>query len=79
MATSRIDEVICSCVGTRWTKVAIVIARVSDAMSTELPPGDEGLELIAERIEGLARNGQLLSQGDLKKWRFSEVRRESAS
>jgi hypothetical protein len=75
MAISQIDEVVCSCVGERWTKVAMVIARVADAMGDDLPSGEKGLELIAERIEVLVRDGRLSSQGNIKKWRFSEVRR----
>jgi hypothetical protein len=66
MAISQIDEVICSCVGERWTKVAMVIARAAEAMGSDLPPGDEGLELIAERIEALVQNGRLSSQGNIK-------------
>jgi hypothetical protein len=75
MAISQIDEVVCSCVGERWTKVAMVIARVADAMGDDLPSGEKGLELIAERIEVLVRDGRLSSQGNIKNWRFSEVRR----
>jgi hypothetical protein len=74
MNTSQIDSVIFSAVGEHWTKVAMVIARVGDAMSRELPPGDEGYEVISRRIEALAHNGRLAAQSDTKNWRFSEVR-----
>jgi hypothetical protein len=75
MDTSQIDLVILSAVGGRWTKVATVIARVADAISQGLPPGDEGFELIFRRIDALVHDGRLVAQGDAKNWRFSEVRK----
>ncbi len=74
MNTSQIDSVILSAVGEHWTKVAMVIARVVDAMSRDLPPGDEGYEVISGRIGALVYDGRLAAQGDIKNWRFSEVR-----
>lgn len=74
MNTSQIDSVILSTVGEHWTKVAMVIVRVVDAMSRDLPTGDEGREVIARRIEALVHDGRLAAQGDIKNWRFSEVR-----
>ena len=74
MDTSQIDSVILSAVGEHWTKVAMVIARVIDAMSHGLPPGDESYEVISRRIEALVHDGRLVAQGDTKNWRFSEVR-----
>ena len=75
MKTSRIEEAILSAVGERWTKVAMVIGRVSDAMGTELPTGDGRYELISDGIEVLIRAGSLEAQGNTNNWRFSEVRR----
>ncbi|HYX70287.1 MAG TPA: DUF3658 domain-containing protein [Terriglobales bacterium] len=76
MRASSIDEAILSATEERWTKVAMVIARVADSVSRrELPPGDEGFEAIAGRIAVLVRDGHLEVQGDLRNWRFSEVRR----
>jgi len=74
MNTPEIDSVILSAVGERWTKVAMVIVRVADALSDGLPPGDEGYEVISRRIEALVHDGPLAAQGDTKNWRFSEVR-----
>jgi Protein of unknown function len=74
MDTSQIDSFILSAVGEHWTKVAMVIARVADAMSRDLPLEDEGYEEISQRIEALVLDGRLAAQGDTKKWRFSEVR-----
>jgi Protein of unknown function len=75
MTTSRIDEAILAAVEEHWTKVAMVIARVADNLGGDLPPGDEGCQVISRRIEGLVRNGLLLAQGNIKNWRFSEIRR----
>jgi hypothetical protein len=74
MNTSKIDSVILSALGDHWTKVAMVIARVADAMSRDLPPGDEGYKVISRRIEALVHDGRLAARGDTKNWRFSEVR-----
>lgn len=49
MDAARIDEAIQAVVGDRWKKVAMVIAKVSDAMSTELPTGEERFEAIPNR------------------------------
>jgi Protein of unknown function len=74
MKTSEIDSVILSAVGGHWTKTAMVILRVADAVSHDLPAGDESYEVISRRIEALVHDGRLLAQGDTKNWRFSEVR-----
>ena len=44
-------------------------------LGDNLPQGDTGLDLVADRIEALVHDGRLLAQGDLKKWRHSEVRK----
>ena len=75
MDTARIEEAILSVVGERWKKVAMVIVKVSDAMGTELPTGNERYELISDRTEVLIQAGRLEAQGNTKNWRFSEVRR----
>jgi hypothetical protein len=73
MNTSEIDSAILQAVGERWTKIAMVIARVVDAVRHDLPE-HEGYEIISRRIEALVHDGRLLAQGDTKNWRFSEVR-----
>ena len=70
MNTSRIEEAVLSAVGARWKKVAMVIGKVSNAMGTELPTGDERYELISDRIEVLVRAGRLQAQGNTRNWRF---------
>jgi len=46
-----------------WTKIAMVIAEIADAMRTDLPSGDDGHEIISERIQVLVRAGRLAAQG----------------
>jgi hypothetical protein len=79
MNTSQIDSAILSAVGEHWTKVAMVIATVVDAMSHDLPHGDKAHEVISRRIEALAHNGRLAAQGDTKNWRFNEIRLKPTS
>ena len=74
MNTSRIDEAILLAVRGPWTKIAMVIAKLADAMRTDLPSGDDGQEIISERIQVLVRAGRLAAQGNTYSWRSSEVR-----
>jgi hypothetical protein len=71
----QIDEVILSVTEASWRKVAFVIMKVADSMGSDLPEGDAGYNLVAKHIEILVRGGRLLAQGDIKKWRRSEVRK----
>lgn len=71
----RIDEVILSITQASWRKVALVIFKVADTLGSDLPEGDARYNLVAKRIESLVRDGRLLAQGDIKKWRHSEVRK----
>ena len=71
----QIDEAILSVTEASWRKVAFVIVKVTDAIGGGLPEGDAGYNLVAKRIEILVRSGRLLAQGDIKKWRHSEVRK----
>jgi hypothetical protein len=66
MNTSQIDLVILSVVGEHWTKVAMVILRVVNAMGHDLPPGDEGYEVIPEGVSKM-KSG---SHRKLKKGHF---------
>jgi hypothetical protein len=69
MSDSRIDEAIAE---TRWQKVALIISRTSETSAGDLTEGDA--ERIAQRIEALVGKGRLLAQGNIKRWRFSELR-----
>ena len=65
---------ILSATGGRWRKVAMVISTVANGLGTDLPEGDERYDLVAQRVEAFVGDGRLMVQGDIKKWRFSEVR-----
>ena len=75
MQTAGIEAAVLLVVGDHWMKVAMVIAKVVDAMSIDLPTGDQAWELVSEHIEVLVKTGRLEAQGDTKNWSSSEVRR----
>jgi hypothetical protein len=80
MNDDAIDQAILtmlSVAGGRWRKVAMVISRVADRMGNDLPEEDARYDRVAQRIEALVRDGRLMAQGNIKEWRFSEVRRSN--
>lgn len=77
MSDHLIDQAILSSVGLSWAKVAMVITRVAKATGAYSSLTDEGCELIARRIEALVGDGRLVAQGEIKNWRFSEIRQPS--
>lgn len=68
-----IDEAILKAAGDRWTKVAMVIVKTATAVDERLPD-DERSDAIAQRIEVLVADGRLVARGNIRNWRFSEVR-----
>jgi len=75
MAESRIDDVILSAVRERWVKVAMVIAKVTAAISEgEDFSSHENYEIVFRHIQALVHSGKLVAQGNIQKWRFSEIR-----
>lgn len=68
----RLDALITSCATEEWCKVALFIARVTDAAAVIAIPVSG--QLIAERIYALVESGQLLAQGNVRRWRASSVR-----
>jgi hypothetical protein len=75
MSDSDIDAAILAVVETSWRKVAMIISRSADRLGRDLPEGDDGYQLIAKRIQALVSDGRLTAQGDVTRWRHSEVRR----
>jgi hypothetical protein len=59
-----------SLLATRWMKVAMVIAKVANAMGRDLPTGDEGCQVISEHIEVLIGAGRLEAAGRYEKLAF---------
>jgi hypothetical protein len=75
MATSsEIDAAVLAVALPRWQKVALVISKTSERLGSFPTDGDEQYGCYAERIAVLVREGRLVAQGDITKWRYSEVR-----
>jgi hypothetical protein len=53
----------------------MVIGRVADKLGPALQEGESEYNLIARRIEILVENGSIMAQGNIKKWRHSEIRK----
>jgi hypothetical protein len=69
---SRLDQLILSVAKPKWQKVAMVIIKAQQiAEKTDLKTSDGAF---ASRIGALCTDGRLESQGNLSKWRYSEVR-----
>jgi hypothetical protein len=72
ISEADIDAVIFAVMKPRWRKVALVVVTALDrCRKLGLQVSDEAL---AARIQVLARSGRIEDVGDLRKWRFSEVR-----
>lgn len=69
---ARLDALILNCATGDWVKVAVLIARITDAARAEaldvLPQG------IAARIYVLADAHRLQVKGNVRRWRAGEVR-----
>jgi hypothetical protein len=74
MTSSELDNAILEVAEAHWRKVAIVIMKAAGQLGPGLPEGDAGYHMIAERIAVLVGAGRLASQGDISRWRHSEVR-----
>ena len=72
--SSDIDDAILAVSLPRWQKVAMIISKTSERLGSFDADGDEQHSSYAERIEILVQEGRLVAQGDITKWRFSEVR-----
>ena len=72
----NIDRLILSFAGIRWMKVAKIVGKVSTALEKEGRNVD--LLKIAVRLEALVGAGLLELKGNVKRWRYSEVRRPAS-
>jgi hypothetical protein len=70
--SAEVDDAILACAWPRWMKVARLLGDVSARLAA--PVDEPRFEEIAGRIQALAAAGQLESQGNLSRWRYSEVR-----
>jgi len=72
----EIDRLILLVAKDQWRKVAMIISQVLRASEHEADNTslDVLADAIADRVQHLAVEGKLQSQGDLSRWRHSEVR-----
>lgn len=52
----------------------MIIAKTAETQGVGVADNEEGCEIIASRIGALVQEGRLMAQGNLKRWRHSEVR-----
>ena len=75
-----VDDMILSFAKVQWRKVAMIMSRVlHECRDRGVDIDEHGITdricaLVAERIRALVENGQLEAQGNLARWRHSEVR-----
>ena len=74
MSDSEIDDAILAVARPSWRKVAMIMGKAAERLSGSLPEGDDGYILIAKRIGKLVREGRLVAQGNVGRWRNGEVR-----
>jgi hypothetical protein len=74
MTPNQIDQAVLAVSESGWRKVAMIILKAADRLGPDLPEGDPGYDMIAQRVEALVAAGRLVSQGNLSRWRHSEVR-----
>jgi hypothetical protein len=72
VSETDLDSTIFSALKLRWQKTAMVISRALERCETLALPVDA--EVVGVRIQALAEAARLESQGDLRKWRYSELR-----
>jgi hypothetical protein len=70
---SLIDASILSLAHDRWQKVAMIVARVAEATACD---DDSHCDAIADRVRALVNSGRLEAQGDISRWRHSEIRKK---
>ena len=73
VTASEIDNAVLAMSEAGWRKVAMIILKAAERLGPALPEGDPGYQMIAQRVEGLVIAGRLVSQGDISRWRHSEV------
>jgi hypothetical protein len=76
VSEADLDSIIFSFVRPRWMKTAKVLSDAYDRCLTLALPIDH--QMLAARIEALGDADRLEAAGDLRKWRYSEVRLNAA-
>jgi hypothetical protein len=72
---AKVDNAILAATSTNWSKVAMVLARVSRSQELTWHEEEDEFEIIAARIQAMVQAGLLVSQGNLAEWRHSEARK----
>ena len=72
VSETDLDSAIFSALSSRWQKTAMVIGNALKYCKTLALPIDA--EVLGVRIQALAEADRLEGEGDLRKWRYSEVR-----
>jgi hypothetical protein len=67
-----LDEMIFALLTPRWHKTAMILVQAQKHIEKNAWPIE--VEVVAARIQALADNKRIDHQGDLRMWRFSEVR-----
>jgi len=75
LTETEFDKAIFSTLHPQWRKVAAIVSRVVDKYEHTHPAVT--CEMVAARLQALSDADLIDSQGDLRKWRFSEVRLKS--
>lgn len=73
----RLDEAILDSAGVEWCKVAVLIARATDAARAAeiaVTPQD-----IATRIYAMTSDNRLEVSGNVRRWRAAEVRKRASA
>jgi Protein of unknown function len=71
MSPDLIDQTILAHCKSQFRKVARIVGDVAIALKV---PMDVEKDFIADRIKALVNDEKLQSQGNLDRWRFSEIR-----
>jgi hypothetical protein len=74
MLETELDQVILSFCSERWQKVAKIIGNTLKALEPRDISINGAAEKVDERMAALVGSGRLEAQGNIKRWRYSEVR-----
>jgi Protein of unknown function len=72
VSETEIDEVVFSVVTPRWQKIAMIVGKAAERDRTLALAINA--ETFGARVVALAEAGRIEAKGDIRKWRFSEVR-----
>jgi hypothetical protein len=80
ISESEIDQLLLSFCEQRWLKVARIAGNTLDALEHRgVQIGNGIADMIDARMACLVKSGRLEAQGNIRKWRYSEVRLPGAS